>query len=87
MYIGLEIDDDDINSNYLRKREGQYLHSDDNDKISQHRGVFTEVNFTHVEQNVERCMIDLFNKNENENDGNMTNIHFLGALDKFNAIF
>ena len=33
-------------------------------------------------------MIDLFNDHEkNEAEGNMTNKHFLGSLDKFNLIF
>ena len=47
--------------------------------------VFHEANFTRADQNVEKAVVDLFQ--ETEADGNISNIHFVGALHKFNAMF
>ena len=82
--IGLEIENDEKNG-YLKKREGRFMYTDDNDLVSTLRGVFTEASFTNIEQPVEKSVIDLFN--ENENEGNISDTHFLGSLEKFNVIF
>ena len=83
--IRLEIEDDHVKDGYVIKREGQLQYTDDNDNVSTLRGVFTEANFTNIEQPVEKAVIDLFN--ENENEGNISDTHFLGSLEKFNVIF
>lgn len=70
---------------HLKKREEQYLHTDDDDNICKLRGVYTETSFTQMNQHVEKSVVDLFG--ENENEGNTSNIHFVGSLEKMNVLF
>ena len=69
----------------LKIREGKFLQGDDNDEISPLRNVFTETNFRNVEDHVEKSVVDLFG--EGENEGNASNIYFMGSLDKLNVLF
>ena len=66
-------------------KEGKYLLTDDNDEACQLRGIFTETNFTHVNQQVQKSVVDLFG--EGENDANSSNIYFTGSLEKMNVLF
>ena len=84
MWIGLDqIEGED--EWRLRRKSGKYEHTDDNDQVCKLRGVHTEANFTRMDQHVEKSVVDLFG--ENENEGNTSNIHFLGSLEKINVLF
>ena len=70
---------------HLIAREDPYLFTDDNDDACPLRGILTETNFRHVDDHVEKSVVDLFG--ENENESNASNIYFMGTLEKLNVLF
>lgn len=71
----------------LTKREGKFLDTDDLESsgAQKEKGLFTEKNFTDLNQFVEKSEMNLFGKNDIEGTG--CDIHFIGSFEKMNAVF
>lgn len=79
--------DEEQDKLFLRKRDGKFLKTDDDDSIRNLKGVYTEVNFTDLNQKVEQSVINLFGISDNESHTNSSDLHFLGPLAHFNLLF
>ena len=61
------------------------MRTDDDESPDSFNGVYTEKNFVHVNQTVEKTAVDLFS--EPIQDGNCSDIYFNDPLEKFNLLF
>jgi hypothetical protein len=69
----------------LKTRSGKFTNTDDDENVPNITNVYTEKNFVHVNQTVEKTAVDLFS--EPIQEGNCSDIYFNEPLDQFNLLF
>ena len=68
---------------YLKERKSPFLKSDDDDRWKSRKGLYSEVNFTNVNQEVEKSWNDLHGTMQ-VSKGTHSDLHFCGKLYNFN---
>ena len=68
---------------FLMQRYGPFMRSDDDDSWKTKKGLYSEVNFTDVNQEVEKSWNDLHGTLK-VSKGTHSDVHFCGKLSNFN---